>query len=702
MEMQKKGFCLLRRLRMSWRLLCCLGGTIATTAAIPAQAHADGKPSTPVRVVVNARSDWRIVSTSEQTAGVPWAVAELRKYIRQMSGADLPASQQDEQGPAFVIGLRSDLPAADQAALPAPAKGYDGYAIAILAGPRPGEAGSGGRADRIIVGGDNGRGVVYAMYDLLEHFGCRWFYPTQNPNDPEVVPRRENLSIDAGAWTVASPMKHRICNGSSWFFEMNMTAAAQQLDWAMKNRYNGMGWQSADKTPLLAQVASMRKAGLFDELARRGMFLHGPAHSFHHFLKAEDDMDKHPEWFGMRDGKRVPQNFLGAQFCWSNAGARQQFIDNLEQFVKACPEIHILAIVPFDGGRACACPECTKIEPSNALMTLMREVIERLEKSAPGVLVETVGGYEPMTEPPTRVEPHPKQRVVWAHWGRYYGSGYDDPKYDRKANLESWQKAAQGGLTVCQYYTDNFAEPWVLPPFAIAIEGDRKYFLEKGVDSVYMLMWPPGYWWNHSLNGYLAGRCFYDVSLDPYALIQHYAVNYYGPVAGPLIGAYYEQWARQIDLAYHVRDDSLPKHWKMLADQRRNWIDPAVAAVKGDALLSARVARVEKLHALAERLCEVHRRRYEIQRLREKGEFEQAGRKLEEARIYAESVLYWFYALADLDQGLIERKEIGWFIKIKVRDWVEAEAKAIAEKNRTVDKTGVWKDLNETELLPVQ
>ena len=70
------------------------------------------------------------------------------------------------------------------------------------------------------------------------------------------------------------------------------------------------------------------------------MFLHGPAHSFDLLPAGSDQyMADHPEWFGMRDGKRVPQNFIGAQFCWSNAEARRQFIDNVETFVQACPQL---------------------------------------------------------------------------------------------------------------------------------------------------------------------------------------------------------------------------------------------------------------------------------------------------------------------------------------------------------------------------
>ena len=148
------------------------------------------------------------------------------------------------------------------------------------------------------------------------------------------------------------------------------------------------------------------------------MLLHGPAHCFNLLLRAEDYMTNHPEWFGLRNGKRVPQAFAGAQFCWSNPEARKKFTDNVEAFARQAPQIHILCLVPFDGGQACECDECKKAGASNLLMLLMGEVIERLKTCRPDLLVETVGGYGPMTDPPDTAQIHPQQRVVWAHWGR--------------------------------------------------------------------------------------------------------------------------------------------------------------------------------------------------------------------------------------------------------------------------------------------
>jgi Domain of unknown function (DUF4838)/Glycosyl hydrolase family 67 N-terminus len=640
-------------------------------ASVVAAKAAQPAPPQAVKSVQDRASNWRIVCPPPASPAVNWVATELQSYLQQMSGCKLSIVQRVRGKPMLAIGLRPELSPDDRAVLPPPAQGYDGFAVAVVPATRKTPA-------RIVIAGDNARGVIYGVYDVLERLGCRWFYPTEDAADPEVVPRQTTLSLPAGKWAVASPMKYRICNGSEWFFEMQAAPALKQLAWAMKARYNAMGWQADTHTPLETQYQQLAESGLLAELAKRDMFLHGPAHSFNLLLRAEDYMTNHPNWFGLRDGKRVAQTFAGAQFCWSNPEARKQFTDNVEAFARQAPQIHILCLVPFDGGRACECDECKKAGASNLLMLLMGEVIERLKSCRPDLLVETVGGYGAAMDPPDTVRIHPQQRVVWAHWGRGYTMGYDDLRYDRKDNLEKWRRAARGGITLCQYYTDNFAEPWVMSPFTVAMEGDRRYFRQKGIDSVYMLMWPRGYWWNHSLNGYLAGRCFYDFSLSPYDLLRDYARQYYGPQAGPLLADYFEAWARDPELCYRVRGDSRDSDRAALADQRQRLLEPATGLVRTNNLFAYRLAKVEKLHTLAERLMEVHRQRAEIQRLRRAGDFEQARAQLEQARAYTDEVLALFYALADLKQGLIERQEVPTFITANVKNWIEEEAKAVA------------------------
>ncbi|MGZ4961013.1 MAG: DUF4838 domain-containing protein [Limisphaerales bacterium] len=647
----------------------------------------ENRASAEVVLAQAKHSAWVIEPISTNVAGITFAAEELQKYLRQMGGAKLPIVSKAGQRKAIVIGLRTDLVTKEHV-LPPRKAGYDGYAISI-------------RDDSIVIAGDNGPGCIYGVYNLLEHLGCRWFYPTIDLKDPEVVPKLSTISLKTNAWAIASPIRYRICNGDAWFFEMDYSAALKEMDWAMKNRYNAMGWQAAvntSKRSLLQQYDDLRHAGITSGIEKRGMFIHGPAHSFDHFLKSDIYFAKHPEWFGMRNGKRVPQAALGAQFCWSNPEARAQFTANAEAFVTNAPLIKIFCTVPFDGGVACDCPECHKQGPSNLLMVLMKELIERLQRSRPDVQVETVGGYGAVPNPPSNLAIiHPHQRIVWAQWGRHHGIGYDDPKYDRH-NLDLWRVAAKGGLTICQYYTDNFAEPWVMGPFTTAMQSDRQYFLKHNVDAVYMLMYSPGYWWNHSLNGYIAGRCFYDVSLSPRDEISDYALHYFGTNAGPALAKYYGEWADNIELSYRVRGEARKQDRMTLARERHDLIAPAVAAAK-TSVERYRVAKVEMLHGLAEQLCELHRQHDLVRWLRMQGKFDDASRMLTKGRATVDETLKLFLKIANTKEGLIDAGEVRGFITLAMKNWIEEEAKAIAAKDRT---RPAWldRDLAETEVKP--
>ncbi|RYE14984.1 MAG: hypothetical protein EOP51_27420 [Sphingobacteriales bacterium] len=288
-------------------------------------------------------------------------------------------------------------------------------------------------------------------------------------------------------------------------------------------------------------------------------------------------------------------------------------------------------------------------------------------------------------------------RIIWAQWGRYHAVGYDDSTYDNR-NLESWRKAAKGGLSICQYYPDNFAEPWVMGPFTRAMVSDRRYFNKHDVSAMYMLIYPKGYWWNHSLNAYLGGRTYYDQSYDPYADIRDYGLNYYGKDAGPFIADYYQAWAKNIELSYHVRDDTNNEERAILAAQQKNFIEPAIAAAKGNKVYAYRVNKVAKLHGLAMNMAEGHRLRDVIETLRKAGKFEDAAKVLEKARVQTDGILENFYALADMNQGLIERAEVGGFIKLGVKNWITEEEKRIAAQDTSPINPA--KKFSETEMLP--
>ena len=153
-----------------------------------------------VKVFQRHTTDWRIAAPPPGSPGVNWGVTELQKYLQRMALCRFPVVKTSRGKPAFVVGLRNEILPEDRALLPPSAPGYDGYAIAVRPATRKTPA-------RIVIGGDNPRGVIYGVYDLLERCGCRWFYPAQDPADPEVVPQLDSLLLPTGSWAVACPAR---------------------------------------------------------------------------------------------------------------------------------------------------------------------------------------------------------------------------------------------------------------------------------------------------------------------------------------------------------------------------------------------------------------------------------------------------------------------------------------------------------------
>jgi alpha-glucuronidase len=178
-----------------------------------------------IRLALQTETDWSIVVSTNAGQAEHFAAQELQRYIEQICGARMPVVEDTAKGPNIRIGQRIDLN--NMMELPEPIQGFDGYSIAIT-------------ESAITVAGDNPRGVIYGAYDLLERLGCRWYFPTLDPADPEVVPQNPDLMLDTGAWSEAAQVELRWFNGAAFFNEMVEDRQLAEIDWAMKNRYNGV------------------------------------------------------------------------------------------------------------------------------------------------------------------------------------------------------------------------------------------------------------------------------------------------------------------------------------------------------------------------------------------------------------------------------------------------------------------------------
>jgi len=480
----------------------------------------------PVVVVKDGTSSWRLWIAADAGQVERFAADELTEYTRQMTGVALERTEDPSATPLIVLGTRSGIRKVE---LPAAKPGFDGYAISVS-------------PDRIVLAGDNPRGVLYAVYDLLERAGCRWWHPTLDPKDPEVVPKLSELGFAPGTWSEAGRVELRVFNGAAFFNEIECDSILPQIDWAAKNRYNFVSWQASMKPPGGPQrgLEQMRDCGALDAIDKRGLGLHGPCHSFPFFLSTEKYFEKHPEWFGWRDGKRRPHGgeWPAVNYCWSNQEANAEFIRNVETFLNDWPQLKILDPVWIDGGIICQCPKCTERGGANLLIDFFNQLADSVEKSHPDVRVEAVVGYPPVEAPPDNAVSNGKWQGLHAHWGRNNRTSYEDPDYSRKANLLVWRSYFPR-FQECSYYAATSHQPFSGPPFLHALEGDTRFIVEQGITGQYVLQYPLGFWWNLSFTLGEAGKfAYYYPDRAPLDELRDYALTYFGPKAGPLVAEY--------------------------------------------------------------------------------------------------------------------------------------------------------------------
>lgn len=580
-------------------------------------------------LATSSKTDWHIRLSAKSGPVERFASEELHGYFRKITGAELSARNGGKK--SIILGLRKDLSSHN---LPEPKNGADGYSLVITPG-------------KIVVAGDTPRGVLYGIYDLLERMGCRWYVPNCDPKDPEVVPNSPNLSVPVGNWTEASPFEDRIYWLSGLAFKIREKQALAQIDFAAKNRFNTLSWQcEADKID--SDLTEMQSKGVFDAMDKRGLVMHGPGHSFPYFMPTDKYFKDHPEWFGMRDGKRQPHGgiFPATNFCMSNEAAVEQFIVNIEEFVRKHPQFKRLDLLPIDGGISCDCPECSKNTPTDQALIVYNKVAERVAKVAPDVMVDCVPGYSVLEKPPVKVRPHDRLSATYAHWGRNHRTSYLDDDYPRKKELLEWISVFKR-FWICSYYAANSHEPFTGPPYLHALQGDTEFMLAHGVCGAFVLEYPQGFWWNNAFNIRVSSIYpYYHPERDPDSELRDYAFRYYGPKAGSLVYEYLLTTGgnKHLESSYRAsRGDAIPEDMVFLG-RMQALLKRAADLARDDPTYAYRVHKLGVglellLHFGPGRGKVVEAEKAAEAFVEGKGTAEDARKKIAEARAFADEVI---------------------------------------------------------------
>ena len=501
-------------------------------------------------------SSYTIVISRDASLSEKYASKELQRYLRKISGAELPIVVDNGEALArmIVLGdgrvLRSLKVPVDFQNL-----GTDGFAIKT-SGPN------------LVIAGGRARGTMYGVFTFLEEvLGCRYYTPYAIS-----IPKKETVSVTRLDITQKPDFEYR---------EVGFTAAGNP-DWAAWN-----------------------KVFIDKDKDRGGQAVFSPrwVHTFADILPAGKYFADHPEYYALVEGKR------GGQMCLTNPDVLKIAKESVLRWIASSPKARIFSVSYNDSGEHCRCDTCKAVneEEGSAAGTLIRfvnAVADEVAKKHPDKLIDTLA-YQFNRKPPKITKPRPNVVVRFAAVHNCQHHPYEKCEKDAPSmdDLRGWARITNH-LYIWHYCT-NFNNYLFPMPDLEELSEDIPMYSRLGAKGLFAQGdyksggGPAGSGgFMDDLKAYLIAKLLWNSKADAHAITADFLNGYFGK-AGKPIGEF-------LDLLYEkVRAENIHGGIYDNVDSAR-WYSPAFPEGKDRTLfLTPEVlAKSERLFDEAERLAE--------------------------------------------------------------------------------------------------
>ena len=526
--------------------------------------------------IVLARSP----STAEAFAG-----SELARYLQLMMGESLSTTTKiSGTGVQLIVGTR-----AVEAALPGilpQGLGSDGFILRKM-------------GNRILIAGASDRGTLYAVYALLERLGCRWFAPNfsyYGPAKGEVVPHISKLTF--GDLNV---VERPAFQWRKLYIEEGISHTAENLvqmvDWMAKARMNVLDCPTDYQHQGHTKWDNWRIV-LTPELKKRGIIIEVGGHGYQTYIPEQTYFDKHPEWFGVRNGERSRNSHV--VFASSNADAVKTLTTNVRDYLRVHPEIDIFDLWPPDGAQWSEASEDVALgSPTERQMLLLNQVANELKPEFPRLRIQFIA-YQTYVTAPSIHKPTKGILMEFCPIDRSFESalyeGADPQNEEYFHALQGWLHGVidPSSVSIYSYITKySWRSLPILIPHLIVDEIRRYESMGLGGLATYS---EPGSWAAFELDHYITARALWNPDMDVSREVASYADVRYG-AAGKSVGKYLKLVEEVIPHAVGIPGTHLNQAKQKLMLERfapaERLLTEARAAAKTDPAALILIAKLE-------------------------------------------------------------------------------------------------------------
>lgn len=482
-------------------------------------------------IIEDGKTDYSIIISENAKPVEKTAAEELSKYLKKMSGADIPvvSDSAEESENEIIIGNtdRDVYSGVDFAEL-----GEEGFCLKAV-------------GKKLLIAGGSERGVIYGVYTFLEEqLGCRWY-----TNDYEYIPENDTISFSADLNDVQVPDFDIRRVNYGW-----ITDPDKSVSFLYKSRTNVMFYNNYE------EFGSGNDYVLWDVTMNR--------------LVPDSLFNEDETLFAYNEetGKRTTEHV-----CMTNPDCLEYAIKNAEKYIDE-NETHAnhIHIGQKDNSVYCQCENCKKLyekygSVSAPTIIFANELSDALKKDGYNICV-TFYAYGETTLPPADESLKCNDGVIPVVCGTFYSchchpftecgykddntlndsiiyrfSEHDDTKFSDE--LTGWTNIAK--RVYIYDYSINFINDQLFLSNLQTLQPNTKFFLDNGVTGYTYTCGSDKTTPFCELRNYLYSKVMWNANSDIEYYIDDFLNDYYGDAA-PMIKEYLNYITAKISKSGHA------------------------------------------------------------------------------------------------------------------------------------------------------